>query len=58
MLNTTAIEGLKRFLQHAETLHPNNNPRRENGFAKEFQVFSSFIIAWYRTFWPFDIIAF
>ncbi|XP_031572401.1 tyrosine-protein phosphatase non-receptor type 12-like [Actinia tenebrosa] len=37
MLSPTAIEGLKRFLQHAETLHPNNNPRRENGFAKEFQ---------------------
>jgi hypothetical protein len=38
MLNSTAIEGLKRFLQHAETLNPKNNPRGENGFAKEFQV--------------------
>ena len=32
-------EGLQIFLRHAESLHPANNPRRENGFAKEFQVF-------------------
>lgn len=32
-------EGLQAFLRHAESLHPANNPRRENGFAREFQVF-------------------
>ena len=32
-------EGLQAFLRHAESLHPSNNARRENGFAKEFQVF-------------------
>ncbi|KAL9960413.1 hypothetical protein ACROYT_G033865 [Oculina patagonica] len=30
-------EGLQAFLRHAESLHPSNNARRENGFAKEFQ---------------------
>ena len=31
-------EGLEAFLAHAESLHPSVNPKRENGFAKEFQV--------------------
>ncbi|KAM7437282.1 protein tyrosine phosphatase [Porites harrisoni] len=30
-------EGLEVFLAHAESLHPSGNPKRENGFAKEFQ---------------------
>lgn len=30
-------EGLEAFLAHAESLHPSVNPKRENGFAKEFQ---------------------
>ena len=32
-------EGLQAFLAHAESLHPSSNEKRENGFAKEFQVF-------------------
>ena len=32
-------EGLQKFLAHAESLHPSGNSKRENGFAKEFQVF-------------------
>lgn len=28
--------GLEKFLAHAESLHPSNNPKGENGFAKEF----------------------
>ena len=34
-------EGLQSFLRHAESLHPSNNARRENGFAREFQVYIS-----------------
>ena len=30
--------GLEKFLAHAESLHPSNNPKGENGFAKEFMV--------------------
>lgn len=38
MLSKASIEGLRRFLKHAENLKPQNNQLRENGFAKEFQV--------------------
>ena len=38
-------EGLRVFLRHAKSLHPSNNVRRENGFAKEFQVFYVYISA-------------
>lgn len=39
MTSPSIPEGLQTFLRHAQSLHPANNPRRENGFAKEFQVF-------------------
>jgi len=39
MTSPSTPEGLQAFLRHAESLNPAKNPRRENGFAKEFQVF-------------------
>jgi len=39
MTSPSIPEGLQAFLRHAQGLHPANNPRRENGFSKEFQVF-------------------
>lgn len=37
MSSSRIPDGLQSFLRHAESLHPSNNARGENGFAREFQ---------------------
>lgn len=37
MSSSRIPDGLQSFLRHAESLHPSNHARGENGFAREFQ---------------------